>query len=80
MSTKIKQLLISISLLILAILGAWGLYLLKKPPAKEQVIVLAPLVEVEQLEKKDRPSLLVFSRATDSVSWRLRSHVLRAGI
>jgi RND family efflux transporter MFP subunit len=58
MGTKIKQLLISILLLILASLAALGLYSLKKPPAKEQVVVLAPLVEVEQLEKKDIPMIV----------------------
>jgi len=48
-----KQLFFSIIILF----GAICLYLLsvalKKPPAKEQVVVLAPLVEVQQLEKKD---------------------------
>jgi RND family efflux transporter MFP subunit len=58
MSTKIKQLLVSTLLLILAILAALGLYSLKKPPAKEQVVVLAPLVEIEQLEKKDIPMIV----------------------
>jgi RND family efflux transporter MFP subunit len=53
-----KQLFFSIIILGIAICLYLLSVALKKPPAKEQVIVLAPLVEVEQLEKKDIPMIV----------------------
>ena len=48
-----RQLFISIVILTAAVLAYLILWSLREPPAKFETVVLAPLVEVEQLEKQD---------------------------